>query len=320
MGSLTRESLKKAFRNGSLPTGEDFGRLIDAFVHVDEFAKWKIQSSIELGALRKRRWSLSCNDTGELLMSPVQQKEDATPAGADSQAGNCGTQFRIDGWVAMEKRRGAYRERGSAAEDRRPVEGDAAPLPHVSADGEWHQILTATDCSAYEVVAQAATPRDRKRPGLGTQIARTFGIATPTAVIVHGIAVAAGRGAPPAVTATSAPQRSGRWILAGLAAGAVLLSMLLAIYASFQVPVSRCPVPWGVSCLPVVFQMQRALMIASTLMLLIATGMVVALWVSRNACLHMAWHPTKDGNAHVLELRAPASVGAEIFYHVTRLW
>ncbi len=58
MDTQKRQKLKERFRNGALPTQDDFGALIDSFVQVDEFAEWTQQGTIELGGREGRRWRL----------------------------------------------------------------------------------------------------------------------------------------------------------------------------------------------------------------------------------------------------------------------
>ena len=159
MAIKTRNELKRAFQRGSIPTQEDFANLIDSLSHIEEdgfYNKdygWKISSS---GVSNKMMSFLKNMNEKSPLWTLEKYKIDDERYSLNllnsygesnfylNYNGNIGigttdpkTKLDINGEICCHGRKGTYKY-GS-----------------VSADGQWHKIITnLDDCNAFEIVAK----------------------------------------------------------------------------------------------------------------------------------------------------------------------
>lgn len=312
-----RQRLKDRFQNGALPSQGDFSVLIDSFVHVDEFSEWTRHGVVEVGADNQRRWRFQCDDGRQLVVRLVPGGE-RTPGTVSPEDL---AQLRIDAWVGMPARRGTYQPpvAGTTPDDTTPDGGPPGTL-HVKADGNWHSIIRAVStCAAFEVVAQTAQGGVAEGGAL-TRALQGVGIKAPTSGVAHGIAVAAGRGTVPSLSMTLAPSRRRRTGLWGASAIATAISSLLAVYAAFRTPGTRCGAQWGIGCIPELIDAQGPLLAGAALVLVLAVGIVTTIWATRSNCLQLAWRKSSQGDTYDLCVRAPMANDGRISYHLTRLW
>lgn len=312
-----RQRLKDRFQNGALPSQGDFSVLIDSFVHVDEFSEWTRHGVVEVGADNQRRWRFQCDDGRQLVVRLVPGGDGASGSGSTEDL----AQLRIDAWVGMPARRGTYQPpiAGTTPDDNTPDGGPPGAL-HVKADGNWHSIIRAVStCAAFEVVAQTAQGGVEERGPL-TRALLGMGVKAPTSGLAHGIAVAAGRGTTPTLSTTLAPSRGGRAVLWGASAAATAISSLLAVYAAFRTPGTRCGAQWGIGCIPELIEAQGPLLAGAAFLLALALGIVTTIRATRSNGLQLAWRKSSQGDTYDLCVRAPMANDGRISYHLTRLW
>ncbi len=199
------EELKGYFKDGAIPSGENFASLIDSMVHRDDFEKWTKQGDISLGA-NESQWQLRVDEDESLV---VGRQEPEAPASV-----------RMPAWVAMEGRVGTYDPRLPAAEQSTSDVHPASVLS-VRADGNWNPIteVSSRDCHAYEIVAQMSKEETATSGVLNTFL-RATRWSKPKRAIAHAIVTTSASGSRPSIRQTSDPdprrawRRLSRWVLA----------------------------------------------------------------------------------------------------------
>lgn len=172
-----RKELKHRFREGALPTEEDFAVLIDSLAHIDEYNKlveWmrRLEARLALDpSLEPAPPPPDDDDNGDV----PPEKPGATPFYYDEN-GKVGLGLRdpislldVRGWIAQKGRLGSYEPYGHETET-----GRRGRHPSVPADGQWHVIVPHPEGPhAFEIVAYAGLPEDPKRQALTHAIAVT---------------------------------------------------------------------------------------------------------------------------------------------------
>ena len=178
MTKQDRATLKSFFRSGALPTAEDYRDLIDSTVNQvdDGFAKTdsdglrlnSVGSSLRVLSLYqglgtpKPSWVMEHGETlGSLHLRPDQGKSalgistgEADPAQAEDALAP-GLTLTPDGRVGVNLDAPGWRlDVGGVARMQGRTGVTSHKIPHVPADGKWHDITQAiTGCQCLEVVA-----------------------------------------------------------------------------------------------------------------------------------------------------------------------
>lgn len=178
MTKQDRATLKSFFRNGALPTAEEYRDLIDSCVNQvdDGFAKTdsdglrlnSVGSSLRVLSLYqglgtpKPSWVMEHGeDLGALHLRPDQGKAalEITSGNTDPAKDDTGPQPGVtltpDGRMGVNQELPDWRlDVGGVARMHGRIGVTSQRIPSVKADGKWHDITQAlTGCQAFEVVA-----------------------------------------------------------------------------------------------------------------------------------------------------------------------
>lgn len=157
--TTSRADLKAYFRDGEVPSGNNFSTLIDSMVHVDEFQSWRETGEIDLG---NGLWRVYVDAEQRFVIDPDTPSL-SRPALALWHEG---------GWVGMQGRIGTYDQARDAALAKPPSELQV-PLS-VRADGKWQAVISNLEgCHAFELVAKVAGPPKSGKQGISRAIALT---------------------------------------------------------------------------------------------------------------------------------------------------
>lgn len=161
MGKANRNTLKNYFKQGRMPSEQQFAELIDSMLNmVDEGFDKSAEDGLKVSQLgdntalisfyhptdlNRPTWSMTCDKTKGELVIQDQTGNPVLVLAADGRVGIAKTmpQFALDvaGVVAAEGRTGAMRGL-------------------VPADGQWHPIVeNLSGCQALEVMAGAGKPK-----------------------------------------------------------------------------------------------------------------------------------------------------------------
>ena len=157
--TTNRVDLKAYFRDGEVPTGDNFATLIDSMVHVDEFQSWRKTGEIDLA---NGAWRVYVDSSGRFVVDPDNPTL-SRPALALWHEG---------GWVGMQGRIGTYDPAREAVSETKP---SALQVPlNVRADGKWQPVVSNLEgCHAFELVAQVAGPQKSDKHGVTRAVALT---------------------------------------------------------------------------------------------------------------------------------------------------
>lgn len=157
--TTSRQDLKAYFRDGEVPSGDNFSALIDSMVHVDQFESWRKTGEIDFA---DGLWRVYVDADRRFVIDPDTPTR-SRPALALWHEG---------GWAGMQGRVGTYDPALEAA-SRSPRPGLEVPL-NVKADGKWQPIITDLEgCHAFEVVAKVAGPKPSDKQGITRAVALT---------------------------------------------------------------------------------------------------------------------------------------------------
>jgi len=186
--NLSREELKKLFRNGKLPSEKDFSELIDSGVNKldDGFVKDDDQGLVIASTGESKKFISFFRKTDELnpfvVMERSVENSEALRITPFSESGNAATNnnsffFHTNGSLGLgtpadEKYRlqiangftGMYARSGTFATGKVP------------ANGKWHPIITQlNNCQAFEVVARTGVKHSGKFAMMHAIAVSTFG-------------------------------------------------------------------------------------------------------------------------------------------------
>ena len=157
--TTNRVDLKAKFRDGEVPTGDNFATLIDSMVHVDEFQSWRKTGEIDLA---NGAWRVYVDSSGRFVVDPDNPTLSRPPLAL----------WHEGGWVGMQGRIGTYDPAREAASENKPSELQV-PL-NVRADGKWQPVVSNLEgCHAFELVAQVADPQKFGKQGVTRAVALT---------------------------------------------------------------------------------------------------------------------------------------------------
>jgi len=187
MTKQDRATLKSFFRSGALPSAEQFRDLIDSSVNQvdDGFAKTDIDG-LRLNSVGSSRTVLSLyqglgtpkpswviehgQEPGALHLRPDLGKAALdipdTVQGHDApETPREGMSFTRDGRLGVNQQNPAWRlDVGGVARMQGRIGVHSHKIPHVPADGKWHDITQAlTGCQALEIMAGAGGDRMKGR-------------------------------------------------------------------------------------------------------------------------------------------------------------
>lgn len=213
--TTTKVDLKQAFSDGKLPTGSDFGELIDSMVHVDvfdahvaEFEAWTKRPKITLGTAPDA-WVLAVDDSNHLTIAPAGVA--VAPGAAD---------VSLSGYVGSAGRIGANLGRDAFAK------GDpglaTATMLAVKGDGGWHTIIAppGRPC-AFEIAALAPAPARTPDGAIRRLLRKLSGWEPRTATVLHAVATAADPGTRPSLRLSQSPSPARAWRGLGWALGLI---------------------------------------------------------------------------------------------------
>lgn len=306
---IDRSQLKELFANGSLPSGGDFGELIDSLAHKTElyglqgdFESWTTQGEITLGA-DGDRWRLYVDRSGRLCLE----------RDAEQGAGSAPANLQLEGWVSLVGRLGGSED--AAAFTGRVGELDTSVLPSVPGDGKWHSIVQMPGhVCAFEVLAVTTTELPLPPPSLGSFLSRLVGWRRASNSIVHAVASANGSPDKPEIRRLQNPSPMPVWQL-------VLWLVGVAGVALFTVG-ADLGLPDGWFETPLTAGVVLALSVA-----LLRSALRV--WCRRRDRVQVKWVTAggswiRGDRSWELKLRGPALDGGArdnpVSYQITRLW
>lgn len=168
MDKKNRETLKKYFIKGSLPSEQEFAYLIDSNLNTidDGFEKTE-EEGLKISSLGKSKtlagfykniedksaiWSIEFDGSGNSLLFNGREGKPVLALNQEGRVGintlNPGTELDVAGVLACQGRMGTFKGQGT--------EGEAAIGGKVAADGKPHTILEKLDgCQAFEIMAGA---------------------------------------------------------------------------------------------------------------------------------------------------------------------
>jgi hypothetical protein len=187
-----RTTLKAYFREGALPSAENYRDLIDSTVNhvedgfdkspVDGLKLSSIGASLRVLSLyqglgsRTPAWTLEHGDRPGSLhfrQAPEAASGLRVDAGSEPEPGPAGLTLTREGLAGIGQESPAWRlDVGGTARMAGRIGAPTEAIPEVPADGQWHDItLPMTGCQAFEVMAGAGGDPGRGRYALMHAIA-----------------------------------------------------------------------------------------------------------------------------------------------------